>query len=196
MDDIYKAGNADINADTQSHAVLSFEVKSKRSLVKLRHQIKHDKAFSYACRHKGLTAASDWKKKLACLSPLVTQTTLHVNLNTYLGVWPLQVLQQRLLYSEPLRRLMATINEKCSYPLTLTRFSSQCVDHVSIDRSLNLCDPVGLNGQTWLALTLHNEKDSIHTVSSLLGTPGENYYRLTQQSCCSSSLREGDNHFC
>lgn len=30
---------------TQSHAVLSFEVKSKRSLVKLRHQIKHNKAF-------------------------------------------------------------------------------------------------------------------------------------------------------
>lgn len=52
LDDVYKAGNA----DTQSHAVLSFEVKSKRSLVKLRHQIKHDKAFCYSGCHKGLTA--------------------------------------------------------------------------------------------------------------------------------------------
>lgn len=54
LDDVYKAGNA----DTQSHAVLSFEVKSKRSLVKLRHQIKRDKAFCYPGCHKGLTAGS------------------------------------------------------------------------------------------------------------------------------------------
>lgn len=54
---------------TQSHAVLSFEVKRKRSLIKLRHQIKYDKAFCYPCRHKkknkknrkksGLIAAAD-----------------------------------------------------------------------------------------------------------------------------------------
>jgi len=99
LDDIYKAGNADINADTQSHAVLSFEVKSKRSLVKLRHQIKHDKAFCYPCCHKGLTAASNQRGKnvLAAqtLSPLVTQTISQFNLKTFLGFLPLRMLQQR-----------------------------------------------------------------------------------------------------
>lgn len=57
LDDNYKAGNA----DTEMHAVLSFEVKSKRGLVKLRHQIKDDKAYCYPCCHKGLTAALKWR---------------------------------------------------------------------------------------------------------------------------------------
>lgn len=38
--------------------------KVKRSLVKLRHQIKHDKAFCHPCCHKGLTAASTWRSQL------------------------------------------------------------------------------------------------------------------------------------
>lgn len=39
--------------------------------------------------------------------------------------------------------------------LTLT---SQCVDPASIDRSFNLCDPVGLSGADTLTRTLHNKR--------------------------------------
>lgn len=67
---------------TQSHAVLSFEVKSKTSLVKLRHQIKRDKAFCFPCCHSYLTAASSRGGKL---NPLVTQTARHIHLNTFPG---------------------------------------------------------------------------------------------------------------
>lgn len=44
--------------------------------------------------------------------------------------------------------------------LALTRSSSQCVDHASIDRSSDLCDPEGLSGHTRLAPTLHNKKET------------------------------------
>lgn len=66
---------------TQSHAVLSFEVKSKRNLVKLRHQIKRDKAFCYPCCHRGLTAASNRRQP----NPKVTQTARHIRPNTSPG---------------------------------------------------------------------------------------------------------------
>lgn len=42
---------------TQSHAVLSFEVRSKTSVVTLRHQMKDDKAFCYPSRQQARTAA-------------------------------------------------------------------------------------------------------------------------------------------
>lgn len=94
----------------------------------------------------------------------MTQPTLH-NLQQHIP-WILTA-ADALSYSVSLRQQRTTVKGEYLNPLTLVWSSSQCVDHASIDRSFNICDPVGLNGQTRLVQTLHNRRTAV----SLLGTP-------------------------